>query len=314
MKVLVTGATGLIGNNVVRHLLQDDDPPAVRCLVREASDQRPLADLPVETAIGDVTDTGSVERAVDGMDAVIHCAAEVHIGWSRHASMQAVNVGGTRNVAIAARNAGARMIHVSTADMLRGERFAAIPYVATKKAAEAAISEGIDAGLDAIIIRPAFVLGPHDWKPSSGQVFIAASQRWIPFAPRGGLSLCDVRDVAAAIAVAIREGRPGTAYALGGHEMRWIDALRSFADVGGQWSPISRFDPLTNHLIGRAGDVFGRIRGAEPEINSALFKMCEAQQVPDEAARTALAYRNRALQETLDDTRRWFQQRENTIS
>lgn len=314
MKVLVTGATGLIGNNVVRHLLDDDDPPAIRCLVRGSSDPRPLAGLPVEIATVDVTDAVSLERAADGVDAVIHCAGEVYIGWSRLEPIRAANVDGTRAVAAAARKAGARLIHVSTIDVLRSERFAAIPYVATKKAAETAVAAEIDAGLDAVIIRPAFVLGPHDWKPSSGRVFVAAATRWIPFAPRGSLSLCDVRDVAAAIATAVREGQAGAAYALGGHEMRWIDALRRFADMGGRWAPICRFDPVANRLIGLAGDLIGRIRGSEPEINSALIKLNEEQQVRDEAARAELAYRNRPLQETLNDTWRWFQRRENTIS
>lgn len=307
MTVLVTGATGLVGNNVVRHLVAAEPGTTIRCLVRQGYDARPLEGLPVEIATGDVTDTQAVEAAFDGVSAVVHAAAMVSIGWSGAERMQSVNVGGTSVVAKAAREARARMVHVSTIDVLRGENCMDIPYVSTKRQAEDMVRKEIVAGLDAIIVRPAFVLGPYDWKPSSGQVLLATANNWIPFSPRGCLSLCDARDVATAVASALQSGKSGDSFELAGHEMSWFEAFRLFARLGNRWPPISRFDPLTHRLIGRAGDLIGRFSSGEPSVNSAAMRLAgDCMTVDDRKAGSELGYANRPLDETLADTWRWF--------
>src|SRR5262245_25415160 len=108
-KTLVTGATGLVGNNVVRLLLARGIPVTV--LVRSTSDPRPLAGLAVETVEGDVRDTNAVRRACQRIGVVVHAAAQVHIGWKGLDEQRNINVQGTRHVAEAARDSGARMIH-----------------------------------------------------------------------------------------------------------------------------------------------------------------------------------------------------------
>ena len=115
-KVLVTGGTGLVGNNVVRLLSERSTP--TRILVRATSDPRPLAGLDVEVAYGDVRDATAVATALEGVEFVIHAAAEVRIGWTGLAAAQAINVDGTQVVAQAARAAGVRMVHVSSVDAL----------------------------------------------------------------------------------------------------------------------------------------------------------------------------------------------------
>ncbi|HWL73231.1 MAG TPA: NAD-dependent epimerase/dehydratase family protein, partial [Burkholderiaceae bacterium] len=103
MLTLVTGGTGLVGNNAVRLLLSRGH--TVRVLARQAS-PKALDGLDVELAPGDVRDVESVRIAVRGVELVIHTAAQVHIGWTGMGLQQAVNVEGTRNVAEAARQAG----------------------------------------------------------------------------------------------------------------------------------------------------------------------------------------------------------------
>src|SRR5215831_15656673 len=97
MKTLVTGATGFVGNNVVRLLLERGQ--SVRVLARESADERPLSGLQVEIVRGDVRDQSVFKDAVQGVSGVIHAAGMVHIGWKRREEQQAVNVEGTRNVA-----------------------------------------------------------------------------------------------------------------------------------------------------------------------------------------------------------------------
>ncbi|MGD9646596.1 MAG: NAD-dependent epimerase/dehydratase family protein, partial [Pirellulales bacterium] len=150
MRTLVTGGTGLVGNNCIRLLLERGHQ--VRVLSRTTSDARPLAGLDIEIAQGDVRDAGSLQAATGGVDWVVHAAAVVQLGWSGLELQQAINVEGTRNVARAARDVGARMVHVSSVDALGlGTRTnpateeAALsghvecPYVVTKRAAEQAL-------------------------------------------------------------------------------------------------------------------------------------------------------------------------------
>ena len=184
MVTLVTGATGLVGDNVVRLLL--DRGQQVRVLSRQTADSLPLAGLDVEICRGDICDSAAVRRAVEGASRVVHSAAMVHIGWTGLERQRTVNVEGTRHVAAAARELGARLIHVSTVDTLgRGSRAApadeetplgkcvACPYVITKREAERVVLEEVGRGLDAVIVNPAFMLGPWDWKPSSGRMLLA---------------------------------------------------------------------------------------------------------------------------------------------
>ncbi|WP_208026900.1 NAD-dependent epimerase/dehydratase family protein [Rhabdothermincola sediminis] len=112
MRALVTGATGFLGSHLARALVERGDE--VRVLVRPSSDRRRLAGLPVEEAIGDVTDPGPVASALDGVDAVFHCAAYVELGARDPGRMQQVNVEGTRHVLDAAGASGALVVHVSS--------------------------------------------------------------------------------------------------------------------------------------------------------------------------------------------------------
>src|SRR5579863_983683 len=108
---LVTGATGLVGNNIVRLLLARGEK--VRVLVRTTADRRPLAGLDLDIASGDVRDQAAVARACHGVTAVIHSAGYVRIGWAQPQTYREINVLGTVHVAEACRNAGVRMVHRS---------------------------------------------------------------------------------------------------------------------------------------------------------------------------------------------------------
>ena len=242
MTTLVTGATGLLGNNVVRLLL--DRGESVRALVRESSDPRPLEGLEVETVLGDVCDATSVLRACDGADVVVHSAGFVHVGWSRQDLHRAINVEGARNVAKAASEVGARMIHVSSVDALgigsmrkpadEGTPLAKpVPcvYVITKREAEQVVLEAVKRGLDGVIVNPGFMLGPWDWKPSSGRMLLEVAKGRALFAPRGRFSVCDVRDVAAGILAAMERAQTGRRYIMAGDSITYLKAWRLFAEV-----------------------------------------------------------------------------------
>lgn len=317
---LVTGSTGLVGNNVVRMLL--DRGEAVRVLVRQGSDPRPLKDLPVETVWGDVRDPEAVRRACRGVDRVVHSAAVVRIGRTGLELQRAINVEGTRNVARFAAAEGAKMVHVSTVDTLgcpRPDQPAdedappreglPIPYVITKREAEQVVLGAVDRGLAACIVHPGCMLGPWDWKPSSGQLLLAVGRRRLVLAPRGSLGICDVRDVAAAILTALERGVPGRRYITTGPAISYRDAGRVFAEVSGARAPLSPPGPVILGIVGFVCDLWTRVSGREPPVNSAAIRMARVPKTYSSArAETELGYRIRPLRQTVEDAWEWFRQ------
>ncbi len=315
---LITGGTGLVGNNLIRLLL--DRGLRVRTLVRSRARSRELDGLPVDRVVGDVTDAAAVRRAVDGSRTVIHAAAMVHVGWRMLDEMRRVNVEGTRIVAEATRTIGARLVQVSSVNALGltddgspadeetpfGNTIEC-PYVVTKREAERAVLDEVDRGLDAVIVNPVFMLGPWDWKPSSGRMLLEVAQGKGLFAPPGSQHFGDVRDIAAAIAAAIDRGVRGRRYILGGHHLSFLEAWTLFARVSGRRPPRGAAPPPLVRFAGRVGDLIGACVGREGPLNSAAATMSLLRQhFSSDRARAELGYSLRPLEDTVEHAWRWF--------
>ena len=316
-KYLVTGATGLLGNNIVRQLLAGGQ--AVRVMARSSSDARPLADLAVERTAGDVRDAAAVTSACHGIEVVIHCAGHVHIGWTQLDEHRRINVEGTRNVASAARVGGARLVHVSSINALGlgllsqpADEETALPgilecpYVVTKREAEQVVLDEVNRGLWATIVNPSLMLGPWDWKPSSGKMVLNVA-RFAPLAPLGAANFCDVRDVAAGAIAAAGRGRAGRRYILGGHNLTYWDAWRRMAGLAGKRGPVLPMGPLFRAFAAPVLDLHRRLTGREGDANSAAMAMGRQQHCfSSRRAEQELGYQIRPLEKTLADTWAWF--------
>ncbi|HEY2147050.1 MAG TPA: NAD-dependent epimerase/dehydratase family protein, partial [Pirellulales bacterium] len=262
----------------------------------------------------------SIRQACRGVARVIHAAAEVHIGWKGMDLARAINVEGTRNVAAAARSEGARLCYVSTVNTLSlGSRAnpaneetpvcdtVPCPYVITKREAERVVDEQIAAGLDAVIVNPAFMLGPWDWKPSSGRMLLELATGWAKLAPPGGNDFCDVRDVAAGILAAVERGKTGRRYILGGEAMSFLDAWRLFAEIIGVKPPWRKALPPGLWIFGHFGDVRVWLTGREPNLNSAAVAMSRLEHHYSYARAAAeLDYRPRGARETAETAWKWL--------
>ena len=318
MLTLVTGATGLVGNNVVRYLL--DRGEAVRVLERETSDPRPLKGLDVEHARGDIRDTEAVRQACRGVERVVHAAGFVHIGWSNGELHRAINVEGTRNAVAGAMEAGARLVHVSTVDTMglakRGqmadEDTPADPrmrchYIVTKRAGEQVVLDAVNRGLDAVIVNPTYMLGPWDWKPSSGRMLLHIARGRQLLAPRGGNDFSDVRDVAAGIHAAAKRGQRGRRYILGGEPLSYLAAWKLFANVAGVRGPICRAGPLQIICAGYLGDGWRIVTGHEPDLNSASTRLsAQHHHFSYRRAADELGYAPRSAREAVQAAWDWF--------
>lgn len=319
MKILVTGATGLLGNNLVRLALSDGHE--VVALARGTDKPKALADLDVRIASGDITDGPSLLKAAEGVDAILHSAALLHLGWRRTDESERVNVGGTRNVVAAARAADAKLVHVSTVNTLAignregttdeessGDGQVPCNYVVSKRGAERVTMQAAEQGLKACVVHPGFMLGPWDWKPSSGRMLLEVGRLWTPMAPSGGCSVCDVRDVARGILSAMERGVSGRHYILAGENMSYFELWRRMSKVFRKQPPLTVMRPPARWLIGKIGDILAGVRGVENDINSAALKMSsQFHCYSSHRARQELDYRNRSADEAVAAAYDWFQ-------
>lgn len=318
MRIFLTGATGFLGNNLLRLLLEDEHEVTVS--VRHSSDLRPLDGLVMEKCEVDLADPTSISQAIYGNDLVIHAAAMIQLGWTKLEQSRRINVGGTQAIAEATRRQGVRMVYVSTVDALASgtaDRPAteldfepakpSCSYVVSKREAETAFLTEVENGLDGVIVNPGFMVGPWDWKPSSGQMMLAIAKQFVPFAPGGGCSIADVRDVAAGIVAAYDYGKAGERYILGGHNLTYLDLWTRMAKVVGTRAPKAKLPGLVGKVAGMFGDVAGKMFPNEPQVNSAAVQMGSLLHwySSDKAAKE-LGYRFGDVDVALEDAWNWF--------
>ncbi|MDI1461491.1 SDR family NAD(P)-dependent oxidoreductase [Catellatospora sp. KI3] len=214
MLVLVTGGTGFLGAHTVAALVREGHQ--VRLLARaHAGVERALGPLgvsarAVEVSLGDVTDRAAVNRAVRGVDAVVHAAAVFSFDTRQNAAMRRTNVAGTELVLSAARQFDVgRTVYVSTFGAMLPASGGVIgtrtapgaarePYLASKAAAETVAREHQAQGAPVVITYPPALLGPDDPKLGDQNARLRNMLRGLmPMWPSGGFPVGDVRDTAA---------------------------------------------------------------------------------------------------------------------
>jgi len=312
MRVLLTGATGFLGNNLLRQLRQAGHE--VQITLRSGAGGRALEGLDYDPIYGDLSDVDRLVGEVSDFDVLIHSAALIQIGWSRLAESRQVNVQATEKLAEFCRRTGRRMIHVSTVDTLahapngqprseadREPNKPAISYVVSKREAEQKLEQQIARGLDGIIIHPGFMLGPWDWKPSSGEMMLAIANAPAPLAPAGGCSAVDVRDVAQGILAAMERGRSGERYILGGANVSYLELWQKMAAVVGKRGPRSKLPNWIARTAGAFGDVAAKLMRKEPVVNSGATAMGQLQHFySSEKAIRELGYQIGSLDEAVE--------------
>jgi dihydroflavonol-4-reductase len=182
------------------------------------------------------------------------------------------------------------------------------PYVVTKREAERVVLAEVERGLAATIVNPGFMLGPWDWKPSSGKMLLAVT-KFAPLAPLGAASFCDVRDVAAGAIAAARRGASGQRYILAGHNLSYWNAWKQMAGLVGKRGPLLPMGPLFRAASLPVLEIHRRVTRREGDANAATLMMGRQEHCFSSArAERELGYRIRPLAETMGDTLAWFRE------
>jgi dihydroflavonol-4-reductase len=321
MKSLVIGATGQLGANLVRVLL--DHGQAVRVLHRPTSRTFTLDGLAVERVEGDLNDGASLRRACEGMQVVYQVAG--YYPRSRvpvdEAKGQALKE--TQMLLEAVRDVGnERLVFASSLSTIGfpkqpgqlaneacpfATRFTGNPYLMAKMAMEEKVLQAAKQGIPAVVVVPTEFFGPYDQRPTSGTLLLMIAKRRMPVYVPGLVNVIDVRDVAVAMLRAAETGRVGERYIVGHWNTTQKALTELIAEVVGVPPPSFPMPFVLARWGAKAGEWVARVRGKTPEFPSMFLEvMAHMQHYDCSKALRELAYPRSSIAQALEDAVRWF--------
>ena len=328
-KVIVTGGTGFVGANVVRHLLERGDE--VVCAVRASSPSLCLEGLDVERAELDLFDGKTLAQQLKGFDGVYHCAGTFDPGPGGGKKMQAIHVDATRSLCEASLGAGVRRLVLCSSSVtvgfgsktnpgdedtpiadLDGVYGASGPlrtYHDTKLASEQLVKSFVGRGLETVIVNPDYVIGAWDIKPTSGAMILQMKKRGIPVHPVGGKCFVDADDCAAAHLGAMDHGVPGERYLLGNDNYSYREFMGLIAETVGRRPPRVPLPRAATWGLGQAGRVLTRMRphsaaGLDPWV---LHSMSQERYRSGAKARRDIRMPHTPLKQSIQKAVDWFE-------
>lgn len=324
MRALVTGATGFIGANLARELL--DRGRAVRVLVRPSSNRENLDGLDLDVAEGDLRHPASIRAAVEGCDEVYHVAAE-YVFWTEDpAAVFDSNVAGTKNVLEACLEHGIkRVVYTSTVGTIglggasphdetspeAKDQFTGV-YKRSKLDAERAAREFLARGLPLVIVNPSAPVGPWDRKPTpTGKIIVDFMRGAMPAFLDTGLNIVHVRDVAIGHILAAEKGRVGERYILGHRNMSLHEILAMIGSLSGRRAPKIRIPFGVAYAAGLVSTTIAdRITHRPPAIALESVKMARFHMYFSAAkAISELGLPQTPVEMAFQDALAWFEKR-----
>lgn len=321
-RFLLTGATGFVGANVVRHLLARGDE--VVCVLRKPN--LCVEGLPVTLSKVSMTDADALAKAAEGCDGVFHVAGTFDPGPEGEALMRTIHVDATKALIAACKAAGVpRLVLCSSSitvgfgpkeapgdedspldpDRVYGRSGALRTYYDTKLE-----SEHLAADAGHVIVNPDYVLGAWDIRPTSGQLLLSVAKGWVPVHPRGGKCFVDADDCAIGHLRAMDVGRPGRRYLLGNHNASYKEFMDLCAAAAGTRGPVLPMPNVVMHAAGLAGRMLSRVdthRFAGLDAN-VLNSMRELRYRTGRRSWEELGVPRTDLRETIQKALGWFRE------
>jgi dihydroflavonol-4-reductase len=314
---LVTGATGRIGNILVRELNTKGEK--VRVLVRKTSNLEHLKGLNVEVVYGDVLDKTSLVEAFNGIETVYHLAGMINISSYNEELTINTNVQGVQNVVDACKLSGVKKLiyassthafslpekgtYITESTPLCNHDSRGI-YDRSKAIATSALLEEMKGGFPAIIVCPSGVIGPNDFEPSLfGRGIIQFVKSGLKYNFGGGYNYVDVRDLVTSIIKASQVGRLGEMYILSGERLTqemMANYLKEFTGIK------SNTLLIPSWLATPLAWIISTLDKKSITTPYSVYTLTTDPQISNEKARTELGHNPRPIKESLKDQYEWF--------
>jgi len=322
---IVTGATGFVGNHVVKALESRG-----HIVVAMARDQqkagRALSSTRSKIVYGSILNPNDIEKAFsfykDAQYCFIHTASHVYLGKSKKtlSEMYDCNINGTKNVIEACKKHRARLLYISSVEAIPAppkpnkiyetkdfdSKKVKGHYAKTKAEASRLILESVKSdGLDAVIVHPSAVIGPGDFSHTHmTQMMEDYRKGKIPAATNGGFDFVDVRDVADGTIAAAGKGKSGDCFILGNRYYSVVDLFNILHDLG-YGKKIRLKVPM---WVAKAGlpftSLYYAIRRKRPLFTSySLYMLSVNSNFSHERATKELGYNPRDIKETFKDVK-----------
>ncbi len=320
MTTLVTGASGFLGSHVTRQIVARGE--TVRVLLRASSNNRAIADLPLEYVTGDLRDPASLARALSGVQRVFHVAADYRLWAKRKQDIYDSNVGGTKNLLDAAKRAGiSQFIYTSTVATIAVDRpehpteFTDAKleemvghYKRSKWRAEREVLDAAKQGFPAIVAMPTTPVGPWDWKPTpTGKIILDFLNGKMPGYVETGLNFVGVEECAAGHLLISEKGKVGERYLLGSENLTLKEMLDTLAKITGMSAPKLKIPHGLALGVAYASTAFARLLGREPGIPVEGVKIAQHMMfVNATRAQKELGFKPGSVAAALERAVRWY--------
>lgn len=323
---IVTGASGFLGNNIIR-MLEHDDNAEVRAFVLNGESISSLNNLKCSIYYGDVTKADTLNSIFDGCDGieifVIHCAAVVYIKSKYNSRVYDVNVNGTKNIVDKVLEYNAKLIYVSSVHAIPeksdGNLISEVSifnpddvvglYAKTKAEAARYVMDSVkDKGLNACIVHPSGILGPYDFSNSHLTALVREIVRGkLPMCVKGGYDFVDVRDVAKGIIMACDKGKMGECYIMSGEFVSIKKLADLVCDVVGKKRIKVVLPIMIAKIVAPFYEMYYNVKGKTPLFTKySLYTLSSNSNFSNEKAKRDLGFVNRNITDTVKDMVMWI--------
>lgn len=321
--VLVTGADGMLGNNIVRELL--DRGHKVTCFIEEGHDGKTLKELPVKIVSGDILDEAVLAPLFNEVGYVIHTAGITSLWPARSQLSWRVNYDAVKLLVRLSKESGIkRFVHIGTATSfghgtLENPGTELSPYTNhvfrldyqdTKyRAQEYLLSEYSENGFPVIILNPTFMLGKYDNGGGSNKMILYIYQGKVPGYSPGGKNYVNVLDVAHAAANALTMGRLGECYITGSRNLTYKEAFTTIAQTLGVDPPTTKLPRFLSLTFGALQSGIAFVTRKAPAVTYRMARIgCEGCYYSSEKAISELKMPQRPIEDGIRDSLDWFRE------
>jgi dihydroflavonol-4-reductase len=317
MKILITGADGLLGSNLCRLLLEQGHE--LNVLLHPQSKSTSLDELNIVKYEGDILKPETIEPAMQDCDAVIHAAANTSVWPARSAMVRKVNVEGTKNMVNTAIKKGIkRFVYIGSGSSVNasggaskyrfaGEKFG-LDYIDSKYDAMQYVFSKKEE-ISCIAVLPTFMVGAFDSLPSSGKLIQTLALGKLKFYSGGGRNFVHVNDVANAIANGLTLGGNGNWYIAGGENLSYKEYFDKVASIVNKPAPKMKMPNFLIKIAGNFGSLMGAITKKPPMITKQIATIsCEDQFVDSSKTIKELKMPQTPIETAINDCYQWFKE------